>query len=181
VLLAIRQLARRPRRALLNGASIMVTVTGIVALLASYGYTHPAGGGSGIVNLRISRLDELMTIITVMLAVLAGVNTTFIAWATAADARFSSALERALGASGGQVTSGLCIAAMLPAIPAALAGLPLGVEVYHLLVKAQSPTTLPVWQLAAVFCVTLLVVVGLTALPSLAAARRSPAEVLQTT
>ncbi len=179
VLLAIRQLARRPRRALLNGASIMVTVTGIVAILASYGYTHPSGGG-GIVNLRISRLDELMTIITVMLAVLAGVNTTFIAWATAADARFSSALERALGASGRQVTSGLCIAALLPAIPAALAGLPLGVEVCHLLVKAQSPTAQPAWQLAAVFCVTLLVVAGLTALPSLAAGRRPPADVLQT-
>lgn len=179
-LLAVRQLARRPRRALLNGASIMVTVTGIVAILASYRYTHPSSGGSGIVNLRISRLDELMTIITIMLAVLAGVNTTFIAWATAADARFSSALERALGASGRQVTSGLCIAALLPAVPAALAGLPLGVEVYHLLVKAQSPPALPVWQLAAVFCVALLVVAGLTALPSLAAARRPPAEVLQT-
>jgi len=180
VLLAIRQLARRPRRALLNGVSIMVTVTGIVAILASYGYTHPSGGGGGIVNLRISRLDELMSIITIMLAVLAGVNTTFIAWATAADARFSSALERALGASGRQVTSGLCIAAVLPAIPAALAGLPLGVEVYHLLVKAQSLATPPVWQFAAVFCVTLLIVAGLTALPSLAAARRPPAEVLQT-
>jgi ABC-type lipoprotein release transport system permease subunit len=179
LLLAVRQFARRPRRALLNAASIMVTVTGIVAILASYRYTHPSGG-SGIVNLRISRLDELMTIITIMLAVLAGVNTTFIAWATAADARFSSALERALGATGRQVATGLCIAAVLPAVPAALAGLPLGVKVYHLLVKAQSPTTLPVWQLAAVFCATLLVVAGLTALPSLAAARRPPAEVLQT-
>jgi putative ABC transport system permease protein len=179
LLLAVRQFARRPRRALLNAASIMVTVTGIVAILASYRYTHPSGG-SGIVNLRISRLDELMTIITIMLAVLAGVNTTFIAWATAADARFSSALERALGATGRQVATGLCIAAVLPAVPAALAGLPLGVKVYHLLVKAQSPTTLPVWQLAAVFCGTLLVVAGLTAVPSLAAARRPPAEVLQT-
>jgi putative ABC transport system permease protein len=158
----------------------MVTVTGNYAILASYSYTHPSSGGSGIVNLRISRLDELMTIITIMLAVLAGVNTTFIAWATAADARFSSALERALGATGRQVTSGLCIAALLPAIPAALAGLPLGIKVYHLLVKAQSPITPPAWQLAAVFCVTLLVVAGLTALPSLAAARRPPAEVLQT-
>jgi ABC-type lipoprotein release transport system permease subunit len=180
VLLAIRQVARRPRRALLNAASIMVTVTGIVAILASYSYTHPSNGGGGIVNLRISRLDELMAIITAMLAVLAGVNTTFIAWATAADTRFSSALERALGATGRQVTSGLCIAAVFPVIPAAVAGLPLGIEVYHLLVKAQAPITPPLWQLTAVFCVTLLIVAGLTALPSLAAARRPPAEVLQT-
>lgn len=180
VLLAVRQVARRPRRALLNAASIMVTVIGIVAILASYSYTHPSGGGGGIVNLRISRLDELMAIITAMLAVLAGVNTTFIAWATATDARFSSALERALGATGRQVTSGLCIAAALPAIPATLAGLPLGVAVYHLLVKAQTPITPPLWQLTAVFCVTLLIVAGLTALPSLAATRRPPAEVLPT-
>jgi putative ABC transport system permease protein len=180
VLLAVRQVARRPRRALLNAASIMVTVIGIVAILASYSYTHPSGGGGGIVNLRISRLDELMAIITAMLAVLAGVNTTFIAWATATDARFSSALERAFGATGRQVTSGLCIAAALPAIPATLAGLPLGVAVYHLLVKAQTPITPPLWQLTAVFCVTLLIVAGLTALPSLAATRRPPAEVLPT-
>ena len=118
----------------------------------------------------------------VMLAVLAGVNTTFIAWATAADARVlfgAGTGARGFRRSGDVRSVYRRHAPGHPRRPGLLR--PLGVEVYHLLVQAQSPTTLPVWQLAAVFGVTLLVVAGLTALPSLAAAaRRPPAEVLQT-
>jgi putative ABC transport system permease protein len=177
LLLALRQLSRRPRRALLNAFSIAVTVTGIVAILASY--AHTSGTNPGISNLRADRLDELTAIITVMLAILAAVNTTFIAWATAADARFSSALERALGATASQVTAGLSTAALLPAVPAALAGIPLGVEVYHLLAPGQPLTVPPAWQLAAVFFLSLLAVTALTGVPSRLGARRPPAEILQ--
>ena len=178
-LLALRQLARRPRRALLNAFSVAVTVTGIVAILASYAHTSHAN--SAIDNLKIDRLHEVTTIITVMLMILAAINTTFIAWATAADARLPSAIERAIGATVGQVTIGLSMISLLPALPAALVGVPLGLEVYHLLATGQTVTVPPTWQLAAVVLSTLLVVTLLTAIPSRLGSRRSPAELLQST
>jgi putative ABC transport system permease protein len=118
--------------------------------------------------------------ITVMLIILAAVNTTFIAWATAADGRFSSALERALGATAGQVTASLSMAALLPALPGAIIGIPLGIEVYHLLASGTPLTVPPAWQLAGVFLSTLLAVTVLTAIPSRLSARRPPARILQT-
>jgi len=178
LLLALRQLSRRPRRALLNAISIAVTVTGLVAILASH--AHIPIANLTISNLKVDRLNELTAIITVMLIILAAVNTTFIAWATAADGRFSSALERALGATAGQVTAGLSMAALLPALPGAIIGIPLGIEVYHLLGSGTPLTVPPAWQLAGVFLSTLLAVTVLTAIPSRLSARRPPARILQT-
>jgi ABC-type lipoprotein release transport system permease subunit len=178
LLLALRQLSRRPRRAVLNTASITTTVTGIVAILASHAHTPIAN--LTISNLKLDRFNELTVIITVMLVILAAVNTTFIGWATAADGRFSSALERALGATAGQVTAGLSMAALLPALPGAIIGIPLGIAVYHLLASGTPLAVPPAWQLAGVFLATLLAVTVLTAIPSRLGARRSPAQVLQT-
>jgi ABC-type lipoprotein release transport system permease subunit len=178
LLLALRQLSRRPRRALLNTASITTTVTGIVAILASHAHTPIAN--LTISNLKLDRFNELTAIITVMLVILAAVNTTFIGWATAADGRFSSALERALGATAGQVTAGLSMTALLPALPGAIIGIPLGIAVYHLLASGTPLAVPPAWQLAGVFLATLLAVTVLTAIPSRLGARRSPAQVLQT-
>jgi len=178
LLLALRQLSRWPRRALLNTASITTTVTGIVAILASRAHTPIAN--LTISNLKLDRFNELTAIITVMLIILAAVNTTFIAWATAADGRFSSALERALGATAGQVTVGLSMTALLPALPGAIIGIPLGIAVYHLLASGTPLAVPPAWQLVGVFLATLLAVTVLTAIPSRLGARRSPAQVLQT-
>lgn len=178
LLLALRQLSRRPRRALLNAISIAVTVTGLVAILANY--AHISNANFTISNLKVDRLNDLTAIITVMLIILAAVNTTFIAWATAADGRFSSALERALGATARQVTAGLSMAALLPALPGAIIGIPLGIEVYHLLASGTPLTVPPAWQLAGVLLSTLLAVTVLTAIPSRLSARRPPARILQT-
>jgi putative ABC transport system permease protein len=178
LLLALRQLSRRPRRALLNAISIAVTVTGIVAILASH--AHIPIANLTISNLKVDRFNELTAMITVMLIILAAVNTTFIAWATAADGRFSSALERALGATAGQVTASLSMAALLPALPGAIIGIPLGIEVYHLLASGTPLTVPPAWQLAGVFLSTLLAVTVLTVIPSRLSARRPPARILQT-
>jgi len=178
LLLALRQLSRRPRRALLNATSIAVTVTGIVAILASHAHTPIAN--LTISNLKLDRFNELTAIITIMLIILAAVNTTFIGWATAADGRFSSALQRALGATAGQVTAGLSMTALLPALPGAIIGIPLGIAVYHLLASGTPLAVPPAWQLAGVFLATLLAVTVLTAIPSRLGARRSPAQVLQT-
>ncbi len=129
---------------------------------------------------KLDRFNELTAIITVMLVILAAVNTIFMGWATAADGRFSSALERALGATAGQVTASLSMAALLPALPGAIIGIPLGIAVYHLLASGTSLAVPPAWQLAGVFLATLLAVTVLTAIPSRLGARRSPAQVLQT-
>jgi len=178
LLLALRQLSRRPRRALLNTVTITTTVTGIVAILASHAHTPIAN--LTINNLKLDRFNELTAIITVMLVILAAVNITFIGWATAADGRFASALERALGATAGQVTAGLSMTALLPALPGAIIGIPLGVAVYHLLASGTPLAVPPTWQLAGVFLAALLAVTVLTAIPSRLSARRSPAQVLQT-
>lgn len=178
LLLALRQLSRRPRRALLNAASITVTVTGIVAILASHARAPIAD--LTISNLKLDRFDEVTAIVTVMLVILAGVNITFIAWATAADGRFASALERALGATAGQVTAGLSMAPLLSAVPGAISGIPLGIVAYHLLASGTPLAVPPAWQLAGVFVATLLAVTVLTAIPSRLGARRPPAQVLQT-
>ncbi len=178
LLLALRQLSRRPRRAVLIAMSITVTVTGIVAILASHARAPIAD--LTIDNLKLDRFNELTAIITVMLVILAAINTTFIAWATAADGRFSSALERALGATAGQVTAGLSLAALLPALPGAIIGIPLGIGLYHLLASGTHFSVPPAWQLLGVFLATLLAVTVLTAIPSRFGARRSPAQILQT-
>jgi putative ABC transport system permease protein len=178
LLLALRQLSRRPRRALLSAISIALTVAGLVAILASHAHTPITD--LTISNLKLERFNELTAIVTVMVVILAAVNTTFIAWATAADGKFSSALERALGATSGQVTAGLSMAALLPALPGAIIGIPLGVEAYHLLASGTPLTVPPVWQLLGVFLATLLGFTALTAIPSRFGGSHSPAPVLQT-
>lgn len=178
LLLALRQVSRRPRRALLIAASVTVTVTGIVAILATHAHAPIADLTIG--NLKLDRFNEVTAIITVMLVALAGINTTFIAWATAADGRLSSALERALGATTGQVTAGLSFAALLPALPGAVIGIPLGIGLYHLFASGTHLSVPPASQLLGVLLVTLLAVAVLTAIPSRFGPRRSPAQILQT-
>jgi len=176
LLLGLRLLARRPRRGVLNALSIAVTVTGIVAILASH--TFNARGYAGLDNLKIDRLNELTVIITVMLVILAAANTTFISWATVLDASRSSALARALGATPRQVSAGLLAAQLLPALPGTIVGIPAGIYLYRAMTHNQL-TVPPLWQLLAVLAGTLLVVTGLTAIPARLGARRPPAEILQ--
>jgi ABC-type lipoprotein release transport system permease subunit len=176
LLLGLRLLARRPRRGVLNALSVAVTVTGIVAILASH--TFNARGYSGLDNLKIDRLNELTVIITVVLVILAAANTTFISWATVLDARWSSALARALGATPRQVSAGLSAAQLLPALPGTIIGIPAGIYLYRAITHNQL-TVPPPWQLLAVLAGTLLVVTGLTDIPARLGARCPPAEILQ--
>ena len=70
------------------------------------------------------RVGQVLTALTIALIVLAVVNVLMTAWATVLDARRSSALSRALGVTPGQVTAGLAVAQMLPALGAAILGVP---------------------------------------------------------
>jgi putative ABC transport system permease protein len=156
--------------------SIAITVSGIVAALAAH--ADLLDGASAADPSRTDPLNDVLLLITITLAALAAVNAIFITWATALDARHSSALSRALGATPQQVSAGLSAAQVLPALVGAILGIPGGLA----LVSAVDPdaTTLPpLWQLLAVVPGTVLVVTVLTAIPARLGARRPVAEILR--
>jgi putative ABC transport system permease protein len=180
LLLGLRLAARRPRRMVLSAASIATTVTGIVAVLAIH--ARKAGQVSELSTLDNplhDRVNQVLLVITVALVALAAINAIFITWATALDARYSSALTRALGATPQQVTAGLSAAQLLPALAGAILGIPLGLA---LLASVNHGTALPIpsaaWLLAVVLG-TLAAVAGLTAIPARISTRRPAAEILQ--
>jgi ABC-type lipoprotein release transport system permease subunit len=171
LLLGARLAVRRPRRLLLSVFSIAVTASGLAAVLVLHA---TAGGFLG------SRVAQATTIISVMLVILAAVNAVFIAWATALDARHPAALARALGATPAQITTGLSVAQLLPALAGALLGIAGGIGIYDAAKNGPGATTIPpaLW-LAVMVAGTLLAVAVLTAIPTRIGARRSVAEVLQ--
>jgi putative ABC transport system permease protein len=181
LLFGLRLVARRPRRALLSAASIAVTVTGIVAVLAFHATADEKkfGGSSGLANPVAIRDEQMLLVVTVMLLTLAVLTAVFTAWATVLDAQRASALARALGASPRQVSAGLATAQVLPALPGALLGVPLGIGLFAAANHGGVMTVPPVSWLAATVLVSLLVVAGLTTIPARIGARRPPGEVLR--
>ncbi|MCW2877571.1 MAG: putative transport system permease protein [Sphaerisporangium sp.] len=177
MLLGLRLAARRPRRAVLNALSIAVTVTGIATILANYSYLA-RHFSSGVDDPRIDRINQMMVMITVMLVVLAAINMISITWATMLDARRSSALARALGATPEQVSAGLSAAQVLPALPGTIVGIPAGIYLCDVL-RHGALTIPPLGWLLLVLLGTPLVVAGLTFIPSRLGARRPVAEILQ--
>jgi putative ABC transport system permease protein len=185
VLFGLRLVGRRPRRALLTAANIAVTVTGLVAVLSFHATVNSrlasaaatsltAGGLSDPV---VTRDEQMLAVITILLVVLAALNAIFTTWATVIDARRTSALMRALGARDTQVGSGLVVAQVLAALPGAIAGVPLGFGLFAAVVK--NGTVPPVsWLVAAVLGV-LIATAALTAIPARIGSRQPVAEVLQ--
>ncbi len=179
LLLGLRVAARRPRRVLLATTSIAVTVSGIVAALAArLDLAADRVDASSPLDLsKADRLNEVLLVITITLVALAAVNAIFITWVTALDARHSSALARALGATPQQVSAGLSAAQVLPALVGAVLGIPGGIALFAAV--GDSTTIPPLWQLLAVVAGTVIVVAGLTAVPARIGARRPVAEILQ--
>ena len=179
LLLGLRVAARRPRRVVLSAASIFIAVTGIVAVLAAVaqlGHDAELVGGTDPTS---DRFNQVMLVITLSLVALAAVNAIVVTWATALDARHSSALARALGATPQQVSTGLSVAQVLPALAGAVLGIPGGLALFAALGGGGDGVGPPVWQLLAVVPVTVLVVAALTMIPARLGARRPVAEVLQ--
>lgn len=182
-LFAVRLIARRPRRALLSAANVAVTVMGIVAVLAFHADVDSklsAANGltaGGLSDPVVSRDEQMLTVITVMLVTLAVLNVIFTTWATVLEARRSSALMRALGARVRQVTSGLVVAQVLSALPGAIVGIPLGIGLYKAAVDG-APLPSPLLLVATVLA-TLAVMAALTVVPARIGARQQVAEVLQ--
>jgi ABC-type lipoprotein release transport system permease subunit len=180
LLLGLRATARRPRRAILGVLSIAISVSGVVAALTAHAQLNSGqpGAGSALNSFRADRLDQVLLLITITLVTLAAVNAIFITWATALDARHSSALARALGATPQQVSAGLSAAQVLPALAGAALGIPGGIALF----AATSDTDTiapPLWQLLAVVPGTVLVIAALTAIPARFIARRPAGEILQ--
>ena len=107
-----------------------------------------------------------------MLVALAAVNAIFIAWATVLDARHSSALARALGASPRQVVAGLSAAQLIPALGGAILGIPGGIGLFASVKHGGGPVVYPIAWLIAVVPGPLLVMAVLTAIPARIGARR---------
>jgi ABC-type lipoprotein release transport system permease subunit len=180
LLLGVRAAARRPRRAILGLISIAISVSGVVAALTAHAQLNAdqPGAGSALNSFRADRLDQVLLLITITLVTLAAVNAIFITWATALDARRSSALARALGATPGQVSAGLSAAQVLPALAGAALGIPGGIALFAA-VSDTDTIAPPLWQLLAVVPGTVLVIAALTAIPARFSARRPAGEILQ--
>jgi ABC-type lipoprotein release transport system permease subunit len=175
LLLGLRVAARRPRRVVLCVASIAITVSGLVAALAA---RAQLAGSPGVDQLEIDRANQVLLVITGMLVALAAANTIFLTWATALDARHTSALARALGATPREVSASLSSAQVLPALTGAVLGIPGGIGLYMAVIPDAS-TIPPLRWMLAVVAVTVLAVTVLTTVPARLGARSPVAEILR--
>jgi putative ABC transport system permease protein len=182
-LFGLRLVARRPRRAILSAASTAVTVMGLVAALAIHaGVDNKVshfGSPGGLVNPDIPRAEQVLTVLTILLVTLAALTAIFTASATVLDARGASAVTLALGATPQQVRAGLAMTQVIPALPGAILGLPLGLGLYEAAGHGLSGLPPVLWLVAAVFG-TVFAVAALTSVPARIGLRRPVAEMLQT-
>ncbi len=182
-LFGLRLVARRPRRAIFSAASIAVAVMGLVAALALHAavdnkFSH-FGSSGGLVNPDVPQAEQVLTAITISLVTLAALTAIFAAMATVLDARRASAVTLALGATPQQVRAGLVMAQVIPALPGAILGLPLGIGLFKVAGHGLSGLPPVLWMVAAVLG-TMLVVAALTSVPARIGLRRPVAEMLQT-
>jgi putative ABC transport system permease protein len=182
-LFGLRLVARRPRRAILSAASVAVTVMGLVAALAIHAGVDKKrshfGSSGGLVNPDIPRAEQVLTVLTILLVTLAVLTAIFTALATVLDARRASAVTLALGATPQQVRAGLAMTQVIPALPGAILGLPLGLGLFKVAAHGLSGLPPVLWLVAAVLG-TVFVVAALTSVPARIGLRRPVAEMLQT-
>ena len=182
LLVGVRLAARRPRRAILAAASIAITVATVVAVLTFQQYAATAGqglGSSGVGDPQTSRDSQVLLVITVMLAVLAAINMTFIAFAATIDSRRPLALIRAVGGTPRQVMGALISAQLAPTLIGAVIGVPLGIGLYAAAGSNRSLPLPPAWELIAAAAAVMLVTAVLAVIPAHRDAARPPAPILQ--
>ena len=179
LLLGLRLIARRPGRAVLYGCNIPTTLIVISALLMIYAQPVRGYPGSSMANVqRAAQERHLLLAVTAVVVALAIVNTIAITWTTALEARPTMAIARTLGATPGQITAGLSTAQLVPTVPGAIAGIPLGIFLCLLFSPGGDVVMPPAWWLLTAVLATLLVTVVLTAIPARIAARESVARTL---
>jgi len=181
LLLGLRLIARRPRRAVLGAANVAVTMAGVVAVLTFHATAGQKinGGGSGLSDPVYNRDEQVLLVLTVILLTLAGLNAVVTAWTTMLDTRHPAALARALGATPRNVAAGLTAAQLVPAVPGIVFGIPLGIGLFAAADHGGLITLPPAMWLAAAVLATLAAVAGLAAVPARVGARHPTAEILQ--
>jgi putative ABC transport system permease protein len=185
LLFAVRLVARRTRRSVLTAISLAIAVTMATAALTLQHQVdvrnqQRAGGaaiiGSGTIG---DRVTHLVFLLSAILALLAAINAIFTTWATVIDAQRPTALARALGATPGQISAGLCAVQLFPGLIAACLGIPAGLILYDFAGGHVNRAAPPVLSLLALIPATLIAVAVLTAIPARIGARRPVAEVLR--
>lgn len=163
------------------GISTTVTASGLVAVLVFHvtASQRMAGGGSGLANPVYHRVEQVLLILTVALIALASLNAVFTAWATVLDTRHPSALARSLGATPAQISAGLSAAQLLPALPGALLGIPLGIGLFKLASGGGLMAVPAAWWLGLAVLGILAALAVLTSIPARIGARHPVAGVLQ--
>ncbi|GAA2252392.1 hypothetical protein GCM10010415_10350 [Streptomyces atrovirens] len=166
LLIGVRLIARRPGRAALSAvgtAATTVMVTAALTFRVSLD-AEIAQGTSAFEDVRNALTGQVMLGVTVALLVLSVLNTVFVSWSTAVQARRALAVTRTLGATPGQVVAALCTAQLLPAVGGIAVGIPMGLGLFALFsaVVVVPPGS---WLAAAVPAV-LLAVAALAALPA---------------
>jgi ABC-type lipoprotein release transport system permease subunit len=170
LLLGLRLSSRRPRKLALSAVSVAIATSGLVTML-----TLDATAARWSLGPRVT---QATAIVAVLLVAQATVNACFIAWTAALEARYPAALARALGATPGQVTTGLTTAFLAPALAGTLLGIPSGIILIDL-VKHGGTATLPTAASLAVMIIVTLAVVGvLTAIATRLGARQPVSDVL---
>ena len=136
----------------------------------------------GLGNPLLDRVSQVVLVVTIALVLLAVINAVFITQATVVDAQRSSALARTFGATPWQISWGLTIAQLLPALVAGLLSVPVGLALFRRASHAagSASTVLPpvAWLIGLVVG-TVVAVGAITIIPARAGARRSVAEVLR--
>jgi putative ABC transport system permease protein len=153
----------------------------MVALLAFHATAGQQrfGPSRGLGNPVLGRDEQILTVLTVVLLTLSVLSAVCATWATVLDTRRVSALSRALGATPRQVSAGLAAAQVIPALPGALLGIPLGIELFAVANSAGTVTVPSAWWLLATVAGTLAAVAALTTIPARIGARRPVAEILR--
>ncbi|MBQ1119915.1 FtsX-like permease family protein [Streptomyces sp. B15] len=166
LLIGVRLIARRPGRAALSALGTAATTVMVTALLTFQVWLEAdtAQGMSTVEEIRNAMTGQVMLGVTVALVALSVLNTVFLSWSAAVQARHTLAVTRTLGATPGQATAALCIAQLLPAVGAIAVGIPLGIGLFALF--SAVVVTPPGSWLAAAAAAVLLAVAALTALPA---------------
>jgi putative ABC transport system permease protein len=127
---------------------------------------------------QVAQLHTVTTALTVLLVVMAGVNLVFVTRACAVDARRVLAVVRAVGATPGEAAAGLAMAQLAPALLGLALGATTGTVLFHAL-SASHPTAPPTGALVAMAVLTMVLTIGLTAIPARLEARRPIAQTLR--
>lgn len=181
LLVGARLAARRPRRAALTVASTTVTVSGLTAVLIMHATQANPEFIAPSDPLK-ARLNAAVVMLSAALTVFAVVNAVFIAWTTALEARATTALTRALGATAGEIVAGLSATQGLLTLIGAILGIPCGIGIYYAFTPHGATTTVPpAPSLALVVLFTPLAVSLLTIIPVRIGARGPVAHSLKAT